>query len=474
MSTPESQEKAKPFRLVKYFTVASLIVIFIGTIVLSLLNVHRVRGILREKSEDYAQALVENLNHQVFTQFILPVALKYGRIQLRDEEQQEHLDRVVKSTLHSFEVQMVNIYDMDKTISYSFDENLVGRKDLTGQGYFDAIKGKSSSKLVQKGNWFEILFGLTQENKIITFAPIRAEKPLSSLSGPVLGVVEIVQDPSEDYAAISRFQVFVITTSAVVMGLLLLVLILFVRRGENIIEQRAQEQMKLKEELSRSKHLSNLGEMVAGVSHEIRNPLGIIRSSAELLKKKVQELDPQITIPDIIVEEANRLNSIITDFLNFAKPTNPDFAPCRIEDIITKNLNYLSTQIDKTQYRIVPELDNQELEIMADANMLYQAFLNILINAMQAMPEGGTINVETDFNGRMVFIRFKDSGQGIPEDLMEKIWDPFFTTKEKGTGLGLGIVKNIIQSHGGRIHIANRSDGRGAQVELELPRRQDL
>ena len=469
MSLSKSVEKVKPFRLVKYFTIASLIVVFMGTVTLSFFNVHWVKALQQEKSEEFARLLVENLNHQVFIQFSIPVALKYGRIQLRDKEQRDILDKVVRSTLHSFKVDRVNLYDLEHTVSYSFDENLIGKKDIGGQGYLDALDGKSSSKLVQTGRWMEIMFGFSKENKMITFAPFRAEKSLAGLSGPVLGVIEIVQDLSEDYQSIFQFQVYVISTSMVVMGSLLIILIFIVKRGESIIEQRALERLRLKEKLSRAEHFSSLGEMVAGVSHEIRNPLGIIRSSAELLKKKVSSDRPSLSIADIIVEESNRLNNIITDFLNYAKPKQPDFSLCRIEDIIQKNINFLSAQMDKNGYRIVTDIRRSVPDIPADDAMLYQAFLNILINAMQSMPGGGVISIGIDYDEEHIRLFFDDGGKGFPEDLLEKIWDPFFTTKEKGTGLGLGIVKKIIESHVGKVTIQNRRES-GTRVKVQLPR----
>jgi len=468
MSTRSPEEKIKPFRLVKYFTFASLIVVFLGTVILSFLNIHWAIAMQQKKSEDYAQLLVENLNHQVFLQFIVPVAMKYGKIQLKDEQQHKILDKVVRSTLHSFKVDTVNIFDMEGTISYSFDTKLIGRKDLAGKGYIDALAGKSTSKLVQKGNWLEIILGFSKENRIVTFAPLRAEKPLSGLSGPVLGVVEIVQDLSEDYKDIFQFQIFIITTSAGVMGLLLLILIFVVKRGEEIIERRALERLKLKEKLQQAEHLSSIGEMMAAVSHEIRNPLGIIRSSAELLKKRGPAGGSSGTIPDIIVEESSRLNSIISDFLNFAKPREPDLVPCRVDQIIEKNIRFLSTRISEKGYTIEMASENGIPEILADSNMLYQAFLNILINAMQAMPQGGHIFISIRFEAPSVIVSFDDSGDGVLESLLEKIWDPFYTTKEKGTGLGLGIVKNIIKSHGGKVGIRNLSP-RGAQVTVALP-----
>jgi signal transduction histidine kinase len=468
MDTHSSEEKVKPFRLVKYFTFTSLTVIFIGTLLLSLLNTHLARTMQQEKSEEYAQLLIENLNHQVFLQFIIPVALKFGKIQLSNKKQFERMDKVVRSTLHSFKIDMVNIYDISNTISYSFDPSVIGQKDAGGQGYQDAISGKSTSKLFQRGNWFEILLGFPQHSKLITFAPLRAEQPLSRISGPVLGVVEIVQDLTEDYKAIFSFQVRIINTCTVVMGALFLVLLFVVKRGEAIIEKRALERIRLKEQLSRAEHLSSLGEMVAGISHEIRNPLGIIMSSSELLKKKMAGYDPSNSIPNIIIEESSRLNNIITDFLNFAKPRNPNLVPCKLEDIIEKNITFLESQIKEQGYTVDKHCDNNLPEITADPDMLYQAFLNILINAMQAMPQGGKISVQICSSGNSVEIFFEDQGEGIAEDILEKIWDPFFTTKSKGTGLGLGIVKNIIESHDGSVQIANGSHS-GARVTVKIP-----
>jgi len=297
---------------------------------------------------------------------------------------------------------------------------------------------------------------------------LRAEPELFRITGPVLGVVEIVQDLSEDYQTIFRIQILVVITCAVMMGALFVVLIFVVKRGEGIIQKRAKERLRLKERLSQAERLSALGEMAAGISHEIRNPLGIIRSSAELLKKKVTKIDPSNTMPDIIVEESSRLNSIITDFINFAKPGSPKLTLCRIEDVIEKNITFLSMQMKEKEYAIKKDYQNFLPVIQADADMLYQSFLNIFLNAMQSMPNGGIIEVAIRSNGKMITINFDDEGQGIAEDILEKIWDPFFTTKEMGTGLGLGMVKNIIESHGGNIQIDNRTHG-GTRVTVKLP-----
>ncbi|UCG05643.1 MAG: two-component sensor histidine kinase [Desulfobacterales bacterium] len=468
MNATPSEERIKPFRLVKYFTFTGIIVIFLVIIVLTVLNTHWVRSMQRKSSEDYAHVLIENLNHQVVLQFIIPVGLRYGKIQLSNKEQFERMDNVVRSTLHSFKVKALNIYSMDNIVSYSFDTDMIGRRKYGGTGYQLAVEGKSTSKLIQRGNFLQILLGFPKEVRLISFAPLRWEKPLGQFTRDVLGVVEIEQDLSEDYKAIFKIQILAVITSTALIGALFVVLIFVVKRGEGIIQKRAMERLRLKERLSRAEKLSAIGEMAAGISHEIRNPLGIIRSSAELLKKKVIKFEPANTIPDIIVEESGRLNQIITDFINFARPRSPNLASCRIDEVLEKNLTYLAPQIKEQGYIIKKNYQNSLPEIMADSSMLYQSFLNILINSMQAMPDGGRIQIGVSFNDSFVVIHIDDEGHGIPEDILEKIWDPFFTNKEKGSGLGLGIVKNIIETHGGSIQISNRPV-RGVRVTIELP-----
>jgi signal transduction histidine kinase len=463
-----TEDKIKPFRLVKYFAYAGLVVIFLVTLILSLLNTHWVKSMQRKKSEDYAHVMIENLNHQVFLQFIIPVGLMFNKIQLSNREQFERMDKVVRSTMHSFKAETVNIYSMDNEVSYSFDQYLIGRKNYGGTGYLQARSGKWNSRLVQRGNFLQILMGFPKEVRLITFAPLRWEPQLGKITGPVLGVVEIVQDISEDYKTIFQIQILVIITCTVLMGALFAILVFVVKRGEGIIQKRAMERLRLKERLAHAERLSSLGEMAAGISHEIRNPLGIIRSSAELLKKKIAEIDPQNTFADIIVEEASRLNRIITDFINYAKPRNPNIALCRVEEVVDKTITFLEVQYKEQGHVIKKNYQNHLPEIMADSTMLYQSFLNILINAMQSTPDGGRIRVEVSSNDRWLTVHFDDEGQGIPPENLDKIWDPFFTTKEQGTGLGLGIVKNVVESHGGSIQIVNRPV-RGTRVTIELP-----
>ncbi|MBW1896640.1 MAG: two-component sensor histidine kinase, partial [Deltaproteobacteria bacterium] len=389
--------------------------------------------------------------------------------QLRNKVLFDRLDQVVRNTLHSFSVETVNIFDQkNNLIFYSFDKSLVGRTGLGGIDYQQALLGESRSKLIRRGGSWAMLFGAPRECTLRTYVPLRAEKPLSNMEGPILGVFEIVQDLSEDYRTITDFKQMVIFISVAIMGGLFFILRSVVKGGEKIIERRARERLLLKEKLADAERLASLGEMVAAISHEIRNPLGIISSTAELLKEKLARSDPQDQLADVVVEEASRLNGIVTDFLGFARPQTPNFMPCRVDEVIEKNLTFLAPEIDKNGYRVHKRFATDIPEIEADPGLLYQAFLNILINAMHAMPEGGDIYIELSARKHTLTIVITDEGPGIPHETLSKIWEPFFTTSDKGSGLGLPIVKKIIEGHGGIIEIDN-GPNKGVQVTATLP-----
>jgi nitrogen-specific signal transduction histidine kinase/CheY-like chemotaxis protein len=256
----------------------------------------------------------------------------------------------------------------------------------------------------------------------------------------------------------------------------LVVLIFVVKRGEGIIQKRAMERLRLKERLSKAERLSALGEMAAGISHEIRNPLGIIRSSAELLKKKVTKFDPSNTIPDIIVEEANRLNNIITGFINFASPRSPVLSPCRIEEVIEKNITFLSMQIEENGYAINRNYQNSLPEIQADSQRLRQVLINLLSNAVKFTPDGGEAGIELDLlpDENAVRLTVWDTGIGVPADKHELLFEPFvqldgdLARQHAGTGLGLALVSRLTEMHGGRIELESAT-GRGSRFKVILP-----
>jgi signal transduction histidine kinase len=447
----------------------SLVVIFVPTLILSIFISQRAKNELFRKSEQYALLVASNLNHQVFTQFVLPTVLRYGRIQLAEPKQYERMDKVIRNTIHGFKVSRVDVYDLDERITYSTDRSLIGLSGLGGIDFKLAREGKSSSRLISRGSFLGFELGAMAKNRQLkTFIPFRMERPLGKGYGRILGVFEITQDISEDYAAITRFQNIIIASLVGVMSLLFFVLRFIVKRGERIISKRAEERRKLEQQLYGAERMAALGEMVAGISHEIRNPLGIIGSTAQLLHQKMADGDPQKQLGKIIMDETVRLNQIVTDFLDFARPTNPNYSECRVDEVLQRNLKFLQVELKRRNIHVLTRFAENGKPVEADGGLLYRAFLNIFVNAMEALEDGGTIRVITrykDTREDILEIIIADTGSGISPEALGKIFDPFFTTRKTGTGLGLPIVRNIIESHGGRVDIESPPRGDLAQPE---------
>jgi len=450
-----AQESIKPFKLVKYFAYSSFFLILLSSLALAFITSRGARSLLLQKSEDYAFLVAENLNHQVFVQFTLPTALMFGRIRLREKAQFERLDFIVKNTIHGFNIEQVNIYDLEGTIAYSTNPSLVGQKVVTPPEFQQAKRGTLASRV--------------EGNKLKTYAPFRAEKAPSQTTSLVLGIFEITQNLSKDYQIIKHFQNTVAASAIGIMTALFIGLTLIVQRAEKIIEVRAEEKRRLENKLRQAEHLATLGQMVAAVSHEIRNPLGVISSTAELLQKKEEGNPANAQLAQIMVEEVKRLNRILTEFLEFARPQIPTLTPCQPTEIVDKVLTFLTPDFQHHGIEVIKSYQDKPT-IEADPDLLYRAFLNIAINAIQAMPSGGKleVKVETEINEKGVIISFSDTGGGMSEETLAKIFTPFFTTKEKGSGLGLPIVKNIIENHGGKVTIETE-EGKGTKVIIFLP-----
>jgi signal transduction histidine kinase len=253
------------------------------------------------------------------------------------------------------------------------------------------------------------------------------------------------------------------------MGLIFFALLLVVHKAEGTIKQRAQVQKELQEQLHQAERLAVLGEMVAGVSHEIKNPLGIIRSTAELLASMPNANDTQRKLSTVITEESTRLNRIVTEFLDFARPQNPNLQTCDLKEIIEKNLSFLDPELQKRGITVRNNLDSRSLALLADQDLLYRAFLNIFINSIQSMDNGGKIEVFASHERDNYRVEIEDNGCGINQEHLKRIFNPFFTTREKGSGLGLSIVRKIIEAHQGIITIESEK-GQGTRVKLLLPR----
>ena len=467
------------FRLAKFFAYTGFIVLILATFPFSVVISQKTKDILIESYENYALLVGENLNHQVFANFVVPAYQYYGSIALREKEQAEWLDRIVKNTIHGFNIDSVSIYSVENpVIAYSTDPGLLGTEMEPSEGYLRALEGSNTSHVMEVHESSEALKFkfFDRERKLQTFIPFQNMDPMTGEKGFIGGVFEIIQDLTKEYNSIVKLQFVIFGLSVFFMVLIFLVLLLLVHKAERILEQRTKRQIELKTQLEHKERLASLGEMIAGVSHEIRNPLGIIRSTAELLGNTSSgNISKKLT--DVIVEESSRLNNIVTEFLDFARPKKPNFEQCMLGDIILKNLTVFDPQFKKGNIKVNHNIEAGAFPIFADSNLLYRCFVNIFSNAVQAMSgrTGGgitiTVKKQNVIEGYNVYI--EDTGAGIAEDKLLKIFNPFFSTKDEGSGLGLAIVKNIVEGHCGSVHIASR-ENYGTTVTVFLPVKPDL
>ena len=462
----------KPFELVKFFSFSALTVFLVFTIILVWLISNNTKKMLLQRSEAYALVLAENLNHQVYQQFVVPTFLRYSEIALRKPEQFQRLDTIIRSTIHGLNIKAVTMYEpQSPKVAYSTIAEKVGKMEVESAGYLKAREGKNTSTLTSQGAILGLIPGSQGiHGQLQTFIPFRLEQGLGEDTGPILGVFEIVQDLSPDLEAVARLQGVIIGTLVVMMSGLFVTLWLIVARGDRIMARRAAERLKMEERLNDVERLAGLGQMVAAVSHEIKNPLGIIRSTAEVLGKRLAKLAPgNEHLATIIVQETRRLDRIVTEFLDFARPHKMRMAPTVIGDLLVRALNFMEPEFNKANIALVQEVDST-VTATVDSDHLYQAILNILVNAVHAMPEGGTLTVQLsrETRTRSLCLKIADTGHGMSEEVVGQIFTPFFTKKNRGTGLGLAIVKNIIESHLGQIEV-DSIEGVGTAFSIRLP-----
>jgi len=463
----------QPFKLVKYFSFSSLAVILIFTLFLSWAISKNAKKVMLKQSEEYSLVLAENLNQQVFRRFVLPTVVRFGNIALSNPQQFKMLDSVVRSVIQGMKIESVTIYDSSMNIvSYSTIDDIVGKKDLGGEEYELALSGAANSQLTYSGSVINLLPETEPFRcELRTFIPFRQVRDTGEPNEAIMGVIEIKKDLSKEYENIIRLQGSIIAVSGTVMAVLFLVLRTIVSRAGRIMENRAMERLRLEEQLNQAERLAHLGTMVATVSHEIKSPLGIVRSTAEILEKRIKKVAPGSEhLAKIIMDETSRLNDIVMEFLDFARPQEPKLHPGNVNELVEKVLGFIAHKLEEQNIELCRELDTDLPQVLLDSEQFYRALLNILVNAMQAMPDGGSLQVRTQVGSRdRVVLAITDNGAGMSEEKAAQIFQPFFTDKHKGTGLGLSITKNIIDGHNGEIYIESAVDV-GTTFYISLPR----
>jgi two-component system sensor histidine kinase HydH len=227
----------------------------------------------------------------------------------------------------------------------------------------------------------------------------------------------------------------------------------------------------LEEKFYESQKLAAVGQLSAGIAHEVRNPLSSIKMSLQILEKRMNPEGNDLKRFRIAQREVEHLEKLVNDILIFARPTEPEMTPGDINQFLKYSLNLAEKEIAEKKIRVENRFDDKIPLLPFDAAMLKQAFLNLYLNAIDAMETGGVLSLASrlvDGERKSVSIEIADSGAGIEDEVLPHIFNPFFTTKNYGTGLGLSQVKKIVDLHGGTIEIASKK-GSGTKVTVRLP-----
>ena len=243
-------------------------------------------------------------------------------------------------------------------------------------------------------------------------------------------------------------------------------------RGAVIVLRDLSVIKKLEEKVRRSEKLAAIGELAAGIAHEIRNPLSSIRGFAQFLRHALKDKPQEQVYADTMVAEVDRINRVVSDLLTFARPMEAELVPTEITDLIEHAVRLVAADASSRNVQIETRIADVS-KLPLDANQMTQALLNLLLNALQAVDSGGRIEIGADFNVEEACLHLwvADNGSGILPDQKEKIFEPFFTTREKGTGLGLAIVHKIVENHQGEIKIESPIGGstKGCRFTMIIP-----
>lgn len=398
-------------------------------------------------------------------------------------ERYKRFHQFVEEQIVSKRTARIKIWAQDGTVVYDNDPAKVGQRFPSKEGLLAALRGQNFTEL-----------------KIPQDAEHQGEKHLDTLMEVYTPIV--FPGTTEPQGAFEFYQYFaptaeliydlrgrVFSTTGVGFLFLYASLVSIVWRGwrtivrqrnqlqsfnaelEKRVQQRTAELREAQDKLVRTERLAAIGELSAGVAHELRNPLGAIKNAAYYIKGKLRDSNlvrdnPRVgDFLGIMDEEIETSNRIITELMDFSRVNPPNLSPTTVDTVVDNALSRIQIKED---VKIVKDLEPGLPEVLADSEQLRRAFTNLFKNAEEAMPEGGTLTISAKAKDDHVELQFRDTGQGIPDTNLSTVFDPLFTTKPRGIGLGLAIVKQIIERHRGGLGVESKL-GKGATFTIRLP-----
>lgn len=349
----------------------------------------------------------------------------------------------------------VSVYARDRSVLWSTDPVMIGRRFEGNDELEAAFSGKTLSEVVStQGDAKPEHMGLAESN-IGYF--IEAYIPLRDKTS-VITVVEVYQAPMSLHAVLRRGALIIWFGAGISALILFGALYWIVVRAARLIERQRVE-------IGRMEALAALGQMAGGIAHNLRNPMAGIRSSAELIKLEAPEVEESA---HEIIGEVDRLEGCVHQLLEFTRTET--LSPHRIDPLTLVDKVLCQERTAFERRGIVVTVDDERRarrQVNVDPLLINQVMTTILVNAQEAMPDGGRLRIRLSEHGPRLRIAFTDTGPGIPPEKLSRVGEPFFTTKTRGLGLGLALARRIVERFGGGLTIANAAGG-GAQVVIEL------
>ncbi len=234
------------------------------------------------------------------------------------------------------------------------------------------------------------------------------------------------------------------------------------------LQRKTDQILEMEHQLKTADRLAIIGELTANLAHEVRNPLGSIRGAVEIIRDSVPDELKKLEFFDILLQETERLNSVVENYLNYAKRKSKMISRFDLREIVNDVVMMLKSKARKNGIQIKIDLSDRPLIIKGDSIHIWQILMNVLLNAIQAMPKGGTVMIEAWKADHTIHLKVRDQGTGIPKEALSRIFESFYTTKTNGTGLGLAIVKRIADKNHWGIRLTS-TEKKGTEFVLEIP-----
>lgn len=453
-----------------------IVVLLIFILIIGVLGTHIIititttQQIIIEQKQDLLRLLSKNIIENITTSFIIPSMQSFGRISLAIPEQYNILTSILETSTQEFSVTDYSIFSANGRLIYtSALQNIPPVLSNLEQ----SIQHVESTFTIDFPSLWEIIFGNHPKAMLYSYYPIVIDERVFSLTSNTLfqrkelwGILELVMDCTEDMYHLQRtYRNFSITTLTLVICAFLGITII-IYKTNNLAKAKVHALEQIKQELAQKERLASIGNVVASLAHEIRNPLGILYSSIQMcLKYKDTIPERLLRIIETMKEEITNLRTLVNTFLDYAKPSVIDNSPIHLRPIIETVCSVLQEKKEAHQINIINTIAVSTV-LSFSKDILYRALLNIVENALDA-PDVSDITIYSRQDDTHYFICVHDNGLGFLHS-QEVYTEPFYTTKEHGVGLGLAIVKKNMEYYGGNIVMSNHEKG-GGLVSLLIP-----